>query len=136
MEQIKSFEDLDVWRVAREIRRDFYQLADRFPKHEQYGLGHQVRTAAVSLTANIAEGYGRFHFKENIQFCRIARGSAYELLDHLIACNDQATWMKVNTKTSGENSFDSFSWSTAISAVSDIRARRKRPTPLRMTIDI
>jgi len=89
MEQIKSFEDLDVWRVAREIRRDFYQLADRFPKHEQYGLGHQVRTAAVSLTANIAEGYGRFHFKENIQFCRIARGSAYELLDHLIACNDQ-----------------------------------------------
>jgi four helix bundle protein len=89
MESIKSFEDLDVWKVGREIRKDLYGLANQFPKHEQYCLGQQVRTAAVSLTANIAEGYGRFHFKENIQFCRIARGSAYELLDHLIACTDQ-----------------------------------------------
>ena len=89
MGTIKSFEDLDVWRIGREIRRDMYELTTDFPKHEQYGLSHQIRTAAVSLTANIAEGYGRFHFKENIQFCRIARGSAYELLDHLIACKDQ-----------------------------------------------
>jgi len=89
MEPIKSFEDLDVWKVGRDIRQDLYRLATEFPKHEQYCLGQQVRTAAVSLTANIAEGYGRFHFKENVQFCRIARGSAYELLDHLIACHDQ-----------------------------------------------
>ena len=41
------------------------------------------------MTANIAEGYGRFHLKENIQFCRIARGSAYELIDHLISCQDE-----------------------------------------------
>jgi four helix bundle protein len=41
------------------------------------------------LTANVAEGYGRFHFKENIQYCRIARGSAYELIDHLITCQDE-----------------------------------------------
>jgi four helix bundle protein len=88
MEPIRSFEDLDVWKVGREIRKDLYQLANQFPKHEQYCLSQQLRTAAVSLTANIAEGYGRFHFKENVQFCRIARGSAYELLDHLIACND------------------------------------------------
>jgi four helix bundle protein len=89
MEPINSFEDLDVWKVGREIRRDLYRLATHLPKHEQYCLGQQLRTAAVSLTANIAEGYGRFHFKENVQFCRIARGSAYELLDHLIACKDQ-----------------------------------------------
>jgi four helix bundle protein len=89
MEPINSFEDLDVWKVGREIRRDLYRLATQLPKHEQYGLGQQLRTAAVSLTANIAEGYGRFHFKENVQFCRIARGSAYELLDHLITCHDQ-----------------------------------------------
>ncbi|MCX5729130.1 MAG: four helix bundle protein, partial [Nitrospirae bacterium] len=50
----------------------------------------QIRRAAVSLTANVAEGYGRFHFKENIQYCRIARGSAYELIDHLIACQDES----------------------------------------------
>jgi four helix bundle protein len=56
MESIKSFEDLDVWKVGREIRRDLYRLANQLPKHEQYCLGQQVRTAAVSLTANIAEG--------------------------------------------------------------------------------
>ena len=89
MEPIKSFEDLDVWKVGREISRDLYRLAAQFPKHEQYCLGQQVHTAAVSLTANITEGYGRFYFKENVQFCRIARGSAYELLDHLITCTDQ-----------------------------------------------
>ena len=89
MEPVKSFEDLDVWKVGREIRRDLYRLAAEFPKHEQYCLGQQVRTAAVSLTANIAEGYGRFHLKENVQFCRIARGSAYELLDHLMASTDE-----------------------------------------------
>lgn len=89
MASMKSFEDLDVWKVGREIRSDLYRLANQLPKHEQYCLGQQVRTAAVSLTANIAEGYGRFHFKENIQFCRIARGSAYELLDHLTTCTDQ-----------------------------------------------
>ena len=89
MNLIKSFEDLDVWKVGRQIRRELYALATGFPKQEQYCLGQQVRTAAISLTANIAEGYGRFHYKENIQFCRIARGSAYELLDHLIACKDE-----------------------------------------------
>ena len=89
MGPIKSFEDLDVWKVGREARKGLYKLADQLPKQGQYCLGQQVRSAAISLTANIAEGYGRFHFKENIQFCRIARGSAYELLDHLIACKDQ-----------------------------------------------
>lgn len=53
-------------------------------------LLRRYRRAAVSLTANVAEGYGRFHFKENIQYCRIARGSAYELIDHLIACQDES----------------------------------------------
>jgi len=89
MKPIKSFEDLDVWNVGRQIRRELYALTTGFPKQEQYCLGQQVRTAAISLTANIAEGYGRFHYKENVQFCRIARGSAYELLDHLIACKDE-----------------------------------------------
>jgi four helix bundle protein len=95
---IKSFEDLDVWRVGREIRKDLYRLADQLPKIEQYCLGQQLRTAAISLTANIAEGYGRFHFKENIQFCRIARGSAYELLDHLIVCKGQSYLDEVQHK--------------------------------------
>lgn len=88
MNEIKSFEDLDVWALGRTIRNELYQLSNHLPKLEQYNLSHQIRAASVSLTANIAEGYGRFHYKENVQFCRFSRGSAYELVDHLIACQD------------------------------------------------
>lgn len=88
MKAITSFEDLDVWIVGRDIRRELYNLATRLPKQEQYVIAQQIRAASISLTSNIAEGYGRFHYKENVQFCRIARGSAYELLDHLITCKD------------------------------------------------
>ena len=97
MNPIKSFEDLDVWKVGRQVRRELYVLTTDFPKQEQYCLGQQVRTAAISLTANIAEGYGRFHYKENIQFCRIARGSAYELLDHLSRAKTRSMFLKNNT---------------------------------------
>lgn len=89
MNHIRSFGDLDVWKVGRDIRCRVYSLAQRLPECERHNLAHQVKSAAVSLTANLAEGYGRFHDKENAQMCRIARGSAYELLDHLIACHDQ-----------------------------------------------
>lgn len=51
-------------------------------------MGSQLRNASISITANIAEGYGRFHFKESIQFYRISRGSLFELKDHLISCLD------------------------------------------------
>jgi len=71
-----------------------YIAATRLPDSERYNLSAQIRRAAVSLTANIAEGYGRFHFKENIQYCRIARGSAYELIDHLITCQDERYLVK------------------------------------------
>jgi four helix bundle protein len=85
---IRTFQDLEVWRVGRAIRNRCYEIADKLPPQERYNLASQIRRAAVSLTANVAEGYGRFYFKENIQFCRISRGSAYELSDHLITCHD------------------------------------------------
>lgn len=87
--RVGTFQDLEVWQVGREIRRRLYLVANKLPDHERYNLASQIRRAAVSLTANLAEGYGRFHFKENIQCCRISRGSAYELIDHLIACQDE-----------------------------------------------
>ena len=87
---VTTFQDLEVWQLGREIRRRLYLVAHNLPDHERYNLALQIRRAAVSLTANVAEGYGRFHFKENIQYCRIARGSAYELIDHLIACQDES----------------------------------------------
>lgn len=86
---VRTFQDLEVWQVGREVRVRLYIVASRLPDSERYNLAAQIRRAAVSLTANVAEGYGRFHFKENIQYCRIARGSAYELIDHLITCQDE-----------------------------------------------
>ncbi len=85
---IQSFEDLDAWKVAREIRTEIYSLIKTLPGQEKYNLASQMQRAAVSVTANIAEGYGRFYYQENIQFLRVARGSLYELKDHMITCLD------------------------------------------------
>ena len=74
---VKDFTDLEVWRAAREMRRQIYILAKTLPDFEKFGLATQLRRAAVSVTANLAEGYGRFGYQENAQFCRQARGSIY-----------------------------------------------------------
>lgn len=67
----------------------FYKkILPLLPPSETYNLDKQIRTAAVSGTANIAEGHGRYHYQEGIQFYRISRGSLYELKDHLISCYD------------------------------------------------
>ena len=86
---MKDFTDLVVWKAARELRREVYKLAVTFPDFEKFGLASQIRRAATSVTANVAEGFGRFGYQENAQFCRQARGSLYELRDHLITCMDE-----------------------------------------------
>ena len=86
---IKDFTDLEVWRAARQLRIEMYKLAQTLPDVERFGLASQLRRAAVSVTANLAEGYGRYGYQENAQHCRQARGSLYELRDHLITCVDQ-----------------------------------------------
>ena len=85
----KDFVTLDAWKKARLVRIFFYSdIIPVLPSEEKYNLGSQIRRASVSATANISEGYGRFHYKEGIQFYRIARGSLCELKDHLICCRD------------------------------------------------
>ena len=86
---IRDFTDLEMWQIARGLRRQIYDVCKRFPKDETFGLTAQMRRAAVSVTANIAEGFGRFSYQENIQFCRQSRGSTYEVRDHLITALDQ-----------------------------------------------
>src|SRR5271157_5251202 len=87
--QVRDFKDLEVWQTARELRREMYGVAKGLPDVEKFGLASQIRRAAVSVTANIAEGYGRFGYQENAQMCRQARGSLYELRDHLTTCVDE-----------------------------------------------
>jgi len=93
MEQNKAsyqtFEDLDAYKIAREFRKAMYRVADKVPASEKFGLVSQVRRAAVSLTNNIAEGHGRFHYLDQIKFMLQARGSLEELLDDLNVCEDE-----------------------------------------------
>ena len=84
-----SFEDLEVYQQARVFRKKMYKLARRLPPEEKYNLVGQMRRAALSLTNNIAEGHGWFHYQENIQFLRHSRGSLTELLDDLNTCIDE-----------------------------------------------
>jgi len=79
MAKNQSFLDLDVWKKSRELSLKVYQFTANFPKEELYGLVSQMRRASVSISSNIAEGCGRQHNKENIQFQYIAKGSIYEL---------------------------------------------------------
>jgi four helix bundle protein len=85
----RSFEDLNVWKEARKLRQEIYLLTKQLPVEEKYVLVPQMRRAALSVTNNIAEGHGRFHYQENIQFLRLSRGSLEEVLDDLTLCEDQ-----------------------------------------------
>ena len=85
----QTFEDLEVYQVAREFRKMMYRVARRLPEEEKFALASQIRRAAVSLTNNIAEGHGRFHFLDQIKFMLQARGSLEELLDDLNVCTDE-----------------------------------------------
>jgi len=87
--RIRDFTDLAVWKLTRELRKNIYSLTRKFPSDEKYSLASQVRRAAISITANIAEGFGRYSYQENIQFCRQARGSAFEVRDHLVTAQDE-----------------------------------------------
>jgi len=87
--QYQTFEDLEVYQVARKFRKAMYRVGRRLPEIEKFALASQIRRAAVSLTNNIAEGHGRFHFLEQIKFMLQARGSLEELFDDLNVCIDE-----------------------------------------------
>ncbi|MGG9970271.1 four helix bundle protein [Ferruginibacter sp. SUN002] len=84
MENLKSFEELNCWKEAVVLRESLKVFLSGLPKSEEYRLKDQLIRCLRSVTNNIAEGYGRFNYQENIQFCRISRGSLYEIIDHLI----------------------------------------------------
>ena len=87
---IRTFEDLECWKACREIRLFVAkEVVSALPSEERFRLGDQILKAARSSTANLAEGYGRFHYMDNAKFCSISRGSCFEVLDHLITADDE-----------------------------------------------
>ena len=84
------FYNLPVYKKCRSFRKNICQIVKtNFPKSEEYHLKSQVLDSSRSVTANIAEGSGRFHYQENIQFCRQSRGSLTETMDHMITAFDE-----------------------------------------------
>ena len=87
--KIESFEDLNCWKACRVVRNYVSDTIKKFPEFEKFALKDGMRRASRSITENIAEGFGRYHFGENIQFCRISRGSLHELIDQYITASDE-----------------------------------------------
>ena len=85
---LKSFTDLEVWKRAHGVVLEIYKLTNPFPRSEQFGVVSQIRRAAYSIPANIAEGFGRRSTKELLQFLAISNGSLEELRYFLILSRD------------------------------------------------
>lgn len=86
--KIKSFTDLQVWQAGHKLAIAIYEVTKSFPKEEMYSLVDQMRRAAISITSNVAEGFGRQTYKEKIQFYYIAQGSLTELKNQLLLAKD------------------------------------------------
>ncbi|MEO7264536.1 MAG: four helix bundle protein [Ferruginibacter sp.] len=90
MATYKHFYELPVYKSCRIFRKKISEIVKKyFPKTEDYLLKSQVLRSSRSVTANIAEGFGRFHHQENIQYCRQSRGSLTETLEHMITALDE-----------------------------------------------
>lgn len=86
--KINSFKDLDTWKVSHKVTLEIYKLSRNFPKDEKFGITSQIRRASSSVTANIAEGWGRYHYADKIRFYYQARGSNTEVQNFLILAKD------------------------------------------------
>ena len=87
-EKIQTFTDLRVWDKGHQLVLMIYQGTKNFPKEETYALIDQMRSSAASITANIAEGFGRQTYKEKLQFYYMAQGSPSELKNFIIIAKD------------------------------------------------
>lgn len=89
MASYDHFYDLPVYKTCREFRKKISVIIKSLPSSEKFELISQTKRSSRSIKANISEGFGRFHHQENIQFCRISRGSLTETMEHLITAFDE-----------------------------------------------
>lgn len=97
MEKARDFTDLIVWQKAHEFVLWVYEITENFPKSELYGLTTQFRRAAISIAANIAEGFAKKGKADKLRFYNIAEGSIHECKYYLILANDLG-FLKINEK--------------------------------------
>src|SRR4051812_15850159 len=99
MKDYNSLEELEVWKFSRNFRKDIATISKKFPPSEQFDLTRQIKRSSRSVTANIAEGHGRYGFKDNTRFIRISAGSLKETLDHLYVALDEEYITKQDFET-------------------------------------
>lgn len=87
-EKIKNFYDLNAWKESHLLVLEIYKITSNFPKEEMFGVISQLKRASSSITANIAEGFARYHYKDKIRFYYQARGSAAEVQNFLLLAKD------------------------------------------------
>lgn len=86
---IQGLQRLEVWRKAKDFAVIIYQqVLPLLPQEEKWSANQQLRRSAQSIPANLAEGYGRYYYQENIRFCYMARGSLEETLSQLVLCHE------------------------------------------------
>lgn len=102
--KIETFTDLNVWKEGHKLVIIVYEITKEFPKAETYSLVDQMRRAAASITANIAEGFGRQTYKEKVQFYYLAKGSLSELKNFILIARDVSYLTEKQFKTLAEQS--------------------------------
>lgn len=85
---METFEDLEVWQKSHQLMLEVYAFTEHLPKDEKHNRVFQLKKSSSSTPANIAEGFGRYHYQDNMRFCRQARGSLDETKNHVIAARD------------------------------------------------
>lgn len=103
---IEKVEDLLVWQEARILNKEIYLITVKYPKDEEFNLKKHLRQCSRNIPGNIAEGFGRYHYQESMQFYRIARGSLNELKSDLYLsfdleyiCNNELSRILVRVNT-------------------------------------
>lgn len=104
--KIESFTDLVVWQESHKLVVSLYKATETFPQTEIFGLTNQMRRCVISITSNIAEGFGRQSYKERVQFYSIAKGSNLELQNQLLAAGDIGFLNKERFQELAEQSVD------------------------------
>ncbi|MBN1933287.1 MAG: four helix bundle protein, partial [Anaerolineae bacterium] len=84
MVERQSFETLKAWQLARQLMLACHRMSRGLPREERYDLADQIRRSSKSVMANIAEGYGRYHYVDKQRFFYYARGSLTETINHII----------------------------------------------------
>ncbi len=87
--KIQRLEDINAWKEARKLAKIVNEIVSKLPKHEQYGIGKHLLENGRNVPGNIAEGFGRFYYKDSVQFYRVAKGSLNEIKSDVYICFDR-----------------------------------------------